>query len=43
MTDNYSWHWIFLINVPVGLLSLFLVNLMVTEPKILIEERRAAR
>ncbi len=24
ITDNFSWHWIFFINVPVGLLSLFL-------------------
>jgi DHA2 family multidrug resistance protein len=24
LTDNYSWHWVFLINLPVGLLSLFL-------------------
>ena len=41
VTDNYSWHWIFLVNVPVGLVSLFLVNLMVTEPKVLIDERKA--
>jgi DHA2 family multidrug resistance protein len=26
LTDNASWHWCFLINVPVGALSLFLVN-----------------
>jgi DHA2 family multidrug resistance protein len=24
ITDNYSWDWVFLINVPVGLLSLSL-------------------
>ena len=24
ITDNYSWHWIFLINVPLGLLAAFL-------------------
>ena len=39
ITDNISWHWIFLINVPVGILSLVLVQLLVCEPKILIEER----
>ena len=22
ITDNYSWHWVFLINVPIGILSL---------------------
>jgi DHA2 family multidrug resistance protein len=32
ITDNYSWHWVFLINVPIGLLSLFLVNIFVDEP-----------
>jgi DHA2 family multidrug resistance protein len=32
ITDNYSWHWIFFINVPVGLLSLYLSNRMVEDP-----------
>ncbi len=41
VTDNYSWHWIFLVNVPVGCLSLFLVNIFVDEPKKLIDERLA--
>jgi len=31
ITDTYSWRWIFLINVPVGLLAWFLVNLLVRE------------
>ncbi len=31
ITDNYSWHWIFLINVPVGFLSLFLAGMFVPE------------
>ena len=25
ITDNLSWRWIFFINIPIGLLSLFLV------------------
>ena len=41
ITDNASWHWCFLINVPVGMLSLFLVNLFVDEPKALVDERKA--
>ena len=41
VTDSYSWHWIFLINVPVGALSLFLVGTFVDEPKALVEERKA--
>ena len=40
ITDRFSWHWIFLINVPVGLLSLWLVQTMVDEPALIVEERR---
>jgi MFS transporter, DHA2 family, multidrug resistance protein len=32
ITDNYSWRWVFFINVPVGLLSMFLSSRMVTDP-----------
>src|ERR1700760_4953458 len=32
LTDNFSWHWIFFINLPFGLLSLFLSNRMVEDP-----------
>ena len=40
VTDNYSWHWIFLVNIPVGILSLFLVQSFVDEPKVLVDERK---
>lgn len=40
LTDHASWHWVFLINLPVGLLSLFLVQWLVVEPKALQEDRR---
>lgn len=33
ITDNYSWHWIFFINVPVGILSVILTWYFVREPK----------
>jgi MFS transporter, DHA2 family, multidrug resistance protein len=32
ITDNYSWRWIFYINVPVGLISLYLTNKIVEDP-----------
>ena len=40
LTDNLSWHWIFLINGPIGVMSLILVQFMVTEPETLIRERK---
>ena len=40
ISDTYSWHWIFLINVPMGLLSLFLVGTLVSEPSGAEEERQ---
>ena len=35
ITDNLDWHWIFFINIPVGLLSLYLSNRMVEDPPFL--------
>src|SRR6201992_132224 len=32
ITDNYSWRWIFYINVPVGLISFYLTNKIVEDP-----------
>ncbi|MFZ4775185.1 MAG: DHA2 family efflux MFS transporter permease subunit [Terrimicrobiaceae bacterium] len=32
ITDNYSWRWIFLINIPVGILSILLTAWLVSEP-----------
>lgn len=40
ITDTYSWHWVFLINVPMGLISLFLVGTLVKEPSGAEEERQ---
>jgi MFS transporter, DHA2 family, multidrug resistance protein len=41
ITDNYTWHWIFFINLPIGLLSLFLTERLVEDPPWLKEEKRA--
>ena len=32
ITDNYSWRWIFFINIPVGVLALLLVEQLVEDP-----------
>ena len=41
ITDNYNWHWIFFINIPIGLISLYLSNRMVEDPpEILARTRR---
>jgi MFS transporter, DHA2 family, multidrug resistance protein len=32
ITDNYSWRWIFFINVPVGIVALFLVFRLIEDP-----------
>jgi MFS transporter, DHA2 family, multidrug resistance protein len=32
ITDNYSWRWIFYINVPVGILALLLVTQLIEDP-----------
>jgi len=40
ITDNWSWHWIFFINLPVGIVSLVLVHWLLVEPDALERERR---
>lgn len=32
ITDNYSWRWIFYINVPVGILALLMIQAFVEDP-----------
>jgi MFS transporter, DHA2 family, multidrug resistance protein len=32
ITDNYSWSWCFFINVPIGIVSAFLVNQFLRDP-----------
>src|SRR3954465_10765472 len=32
ITDNYNWRWIFYINLPVGILALFLVYRLIEDP-----------
>jgi DHA2 family multidrug resistance protein len=32
ITDTWSWHWIFFINVPIGFISILLVMLFIVDP-----------
>jgi MFS transporter, DHA2 family, multidrug resistance protein len=38
ITDDYSWHWIFFINIPVGILSLLLTFLLIFDPPYLVRK-----
>ena len=40
ITDNYSWHWVFLINVPISIGLYFLISAMIEDPPHLVEERQ---
>ena len=41
ITDNYSWRWIFYLNLPVGVFSLFMMNRFIFDPKYI--KRSASR
>ena len=43
ITDNYNWRWIFLLNIPIGILSLYLTNRFVHDPPAFLAERKAAK
>jgi DHA2 family multidrug resistance protein len=39
ITDNYSWRWIFYINVPIGALAIFMANTFVEDPPYIRDQR----
>jgi DHA2 family multidrug resistance protein len=43
ITDNFSWRWVFFINVPIGIISLLLSSRLVHDPAEFTEERKKAR
>src|ERR1700760_448944 len=43
LADNYSWRWAFLINAPVGLITMGLIALVLHEPAAAAAQRRRAR
>jgi MFS transporter, DHA2 family, multidrug resistance protein len=42
ITDNYSWGWIFFINIPVGILSLTLTSSLIHDPPYLVRRALSA-
>ncbi|MEJ0015895.1 MAG: DHA2 family efflux MFS transporter permease subunit [Acetobacteraceae bacterium] len=43
LSDNYSWHWCFLINGPVGGIAIALVAMLLTRPKLSAAEQALLR
>ena len=41
ITDNYSWRWLFYINIPIGMLGLFMQEMFLEEPPYLKRETGA--
>ncbi|WP_022826254.1 DHA2 family efflux MFS transporter permease subunit [Hymenobacter norwichensis] len=41
LVDNASWNWVFFVNVPVALVTAFLVSILVKDPPALIKEKAA--
>src|ERR1044071_1389834 len=39
ITDNYSWRWIFYINIPVGILAVFMANMFIEDPPYIKNQR----
>ncbi len=43
ITDNFNWRWVFFINIPIGLLSMYLTTRFVHDPPAFAEERKTVR
>ena len=43
ITDHYSWRWIFYVNIPFGILSLFLTSFMVSDPPHMAKAQRESK
>ena len=43
ITDSYSWRWIFYINIPVGILCVFLTRIILEDPPHMKEAKERAR
>ena len=43
ITDNFNWRWVFLINIPIGAVSLLLTSRFVHDPEMYATERATVR
>jgi DHA2 family multidrug resistance protein len=43
ITDSYSWRWIFYINLPIGVISLVLTQIVLRDPPYMVAQRAAMR
>src|SRR3977135_3966531 len=43
ITDNYSWRWIFFINIPIGIVAMFLSARVLEDPSAFASERASVR
>src|ERR1700704_1804351 len=43
ITDNYSWRWIFFINIPIGFVAFFLSSRLIKDPPAFEAERASVR
>jgi len=43
ITDNYSWRWIFYINIPIGILCVFLTRIVLKDPDHMEQTKARAR
>jgi MFS transporter, DHA2 family, multidrug resistance protein len=39
ITDNYSWRWIFYINIPIGILAIFMARTFIEDPPYIKDQR----
>src|SRR6185503_14876481 len=39
ITDNYSWRWIFYINIPIGILAVIMANMFIEDPPYIRNQR----
>jgi DHA2 family multidrug resistance protein len=43
ITDNFSWRWIFYINVPVGIISLLLTSVLISDPPYMKQQKEKSK